>query len=89
MILEYIIGISSSEADGIISYRVSGTRQQVKKHLVTLVKSDKSNDKEAWDYGTTTMKDLDEEQEIISGYGVYDDYHIDYTATPDKEPIIL
>jgi hypothetical protein len=86
----YIIGIANSEADGVRLYRVKGTETQVKKHLLQLVKDDKANDKDNYDYGTDTIKSIEVQSDgSLDAYAVYGDYHIDYTAVREKEPLIL
>ncbi len=80
----WLIGICNSDADGVVVYAVLGTKNEVKKHLVNLVKEDKREDSERFDSGTTALKDVYEESNgTLSAYATYYDYHIDYVATPD------
>jgi len=85
----WIIGIGNSEADGVSLHRVYGSKAAVKRHLVSIVKEDKLNDSEGFDYGTTAVKDVEEESGTLHAYAVFSDYHIDYTAKPETEPIVL
>jgi len=76
--------------DDVVTYRFTGTEKEAKKHLVSLVKADKKDDKNKWDYGTTTIKEVEEnhfEEGKLYAFGCYRSYHMDYTATPDKENI--
>lgn len=90
----WIIGISGSDADDVITYRVYGTKAQVKKCLVDEVKSDKeeceTEEYDRWDFGTESSKEV---QELPSGklyaFGCWSDHHNDYTATPEMEVKIL
>ena len=83
----YIIGICSSEGNGVISYRVIGTEAKIRSHLANLVKEDKKNDPDEFDFGTTKASEIYLENDgRLQAYATYHDYHIDYTATPEQEP---
>ncbi len=85
--MTYIIGICSSDGDDVLTYLVDGTVNQVKKHLVGLVKQDRKDDFSIWDGGSTRLKDLEVfEDGKIYGYASFVDHHIDYTATPALKP---
>lgn len=81
---DWIIGISCSETDGVVLYRFYGNKEEVKEKLLSLIKEDKDNDVENWDYGCESVDDITDETDIFGlsfyGYGCYEDYHIDYTA---------
>ncbi len=86
----WIIGIGGSNADDVIVYRVFGSKNEVKKHLLSLVKEDKKNDKEIWDFGTSSLKEIDERTDgSFYAFGCYSDYHIDYTASPEMPVEVL
>jgi len=86
----YIIAISSSEADDIFLKRVVGTETQVKKYLINEIRKDKLEDKNGFDYGSTTTKEIsDLGNGKLYGYSVFSDYHIDYVAMPEEESVEL
>lgn len=86
----YLIGICNTDADGVVQYRVIGTKRQVQRHLVALVKEDRRNDTDGYNYGTEELNDVTEDAEgCMQAYAAYSNYHIDYTATPEKDPIVL
>lgn len=80
----WIIGICSSEADGVSLRRFSGSKEEVKEKLASLVTSDIANDTENWNYGSETSKEIMDVSNGLGyeyyGYGVYNNYHIEYTA---------
>lgn len=81
---DWIIGICCSEADGVRIYRFRGTIEETKNKLLSLIKGDRSNDEDNWDYGCEETDDIRAEDNGLGyelyGYGCYSDYHIDYTA---------
>lgn len=86
----WIVGICSSACDGVITYRVTGSEEQVKKHLLNLVNEDRDHDDEMnWEHGTETLSDITENEKGWYAYGCYSDYHIDYSAIEEKEPEVL
>ena len=85
----YIIGISGSDLDTVKAYRVRGTEKKVKHHLLELVKSDRRNDPDSWDFGTEKLSDITEIDGVLYAFGSYESYHNDYTATPEEAPIVL
>lgn len=79
---DWIIGVCSSGAEGVILYRFRGTTDEVKQKIVEMILQDKANDKENWEWG---YDDVDSIQDICNshefyGVGCYSDYHIDYAA---------
>ncbi len=59
----------------------------VKKIIVKLVKNARNEDKDRFDYGTTTIKDINIEINsngitAMNGYVVFSSYHIEITAKP-------
>lgn len=80
----WIIGVSGCEMDDVIISRVCGTEKQVKKYLVNLIKEDKNEGYGRFDYGTTTLKEIEKRDDgSLYGYAVYSRYHNDYVATPE------
>ncbi len=85
----WIIGYSGTEADDVITYIVSGTPTQVKKHLLLMIKEDTAED-DTFDYGTMTLKDIAKRADgSYYGYAVFGDHHNDYTATPLMDSVPL
>ncbi len=93
-IKNWIIGIGGSNMDDVRTYRVIGTTEDVKNHLVSLVNEFKDDDSDSFDYGSTDASSVTEyETEYENGklyaYACFHDYHIDCTATPEEDPRIL
>ena len=82
--MDWIIGISCSEAEGVRLYSFSGTISQVKEKLVSLVKEDRENDFESYDCGTEKVEEISDFSNggnyELYAFANYSDYHIDYTA---------
>ena len=75
---------------GVTTYRVLATKTKVKKHLVDLVLGGRANDKKRWLYGTDYIFEVEEKQNgVLYAYGEYEDYLVDYSATPEMKPIEL
>lgn len=86
--MRWIIGISGSDMDDVITYAVTGSKDAVKRHLIELVKKDKSKDSGAWDDGSLKPSEVEERQNgKLYAFGNYAEYHCDYTATPLKAPV--
>lgn len=87
------IGMSGSDYDNVTVYRVVGTAEQVKQHLVSLVNKDKSDKYYSFEYGTDSVDDvLSLSPEKFYAYSVGSSQHSDYTATlvdPKKAPAVL
>ena len=85
----WIIGLSGSEWDDVVTYRVTGTKAQVKRHLAGIVKQDKK-ESSTFDYGDDTVKKVREmaDGRLYAGT-TYNQCHADYTATPEMEPVTL
>lgn len=89
---DWIIGIACTENDGVFMRLCKNmTTTEVKKLLVHLVKQDKNNDIDDFDYGTINIKDIEEtyvrindEHRLYSleANACFSNYHIDYTAVP-------
>ena len=89
----WLIGRHSSEGDSSWLYRVYGTENKVKKHLLAMVKEDREENPESWEYGTERIKDVEAAYDSPPGglyaVGCYTDCHYDYSAVPEKEVITL
>ena len=86
----WIIGVSGDEMSAVTTYRVLATKTKVKKHLVDLVLGGRANDKKRWLYGTDYIFEVEEKQNgVLYAYGEYEDYLVDYSATPEMKPIEL
>lgn len=85
----WIIGISGSEMDDVVTYRVTGTEAAVKEHLAGLVKYDETENPEHFDYGDTKVSDVKELQKGKKFYAgaTFSSYHNDYTATLEMDPL--
>ena len=81
---EWIIGIGGSEVDGVVFRRFKGTEKEVKKKLFAIVKEDRCEDKENFDFGTESVKDIQKHDSFghpgFYAYNCFSDYHIDYQA---------
>jgi hypothetical protein len=89
---DWIIGIACAENDGVCMRLCKNmTMTEIKKILAKLVKQDKNNDIDDFNYGTTNIKDIEETYVRINNerylYSLeanacFSSYHIDYTAVP-------
>lgn len=82
---DWIIGICSSDSDGVNIYRFRGTIEETKEKLLSLIKEDKEKDEyESWTHGSEEICDIEATDNGLGyelyGYGCYEQYHIDYTA---------
>lgn len=84
MCKEWIIGICSSENDGIDLHRFKGSVEEVKRKLVDLVEKDMHEDKENWEFGSLDLNLITDQsngcEHEFYAYGCYSNYHVDYTA---------
>ena len=86
----YLVGVCSSETNGIIMNRVQGTEDRVKQHLVNLVRANIDNRSEDFESGSTTVNDITvEDNGTLQGYANFHDFHMDFTATPEQPPETL
>lgn len=90
----WIIGIGGSDEADVVTKRVSGTKAQVKKYLVDLVKTDiekcRVKDIDTWDHGTTCTESVEERDNgSLYAYGCWYNSRKDYTATPEMEVEML
>lgn len=91
----WIIGIGGSDIGNVNTYRVRGTKEEVKAHLFNRVVRDRRNAFAAscydeWDFGTESASEVEENHFQIDGllyaYASYETFHIDYTAIPEADP---
>lgn len=80
---DWIIGISGSELNDVVTEIVHGTTDEVKNYLVTCVQSDRDGDRDEWDSGTEKTSEVSYNDDgTLYAFGNYKDYHMDYTARP-------
>ncbi len=80
---KWIIGMSGSEWDDVCVYSFEGTKSQAKKILVDLVKMDKKEECDDYDYGAEKVSEVVERNSGVLYAGSTFRYcHNDYTATP-------
>ena len=86
----WIIGMSGSEWDDVVTERVYGNKHQVKKYLASLVREGKEANIDCFEYGDTTIKDIKERIDgVLYAGSTFSYYHNDYTATPEMEVVNL
>lgn len=94
----WIIGIANSESERVVIQQVLGTLNEVKNHLVNLIKEDRKNDEENYDFGSDDVDDIeeyyvdnDDSNKIyqLEGFATYLEYHINYTATLTSENTVI
>lgn len=94
----WIIGIANSESERVVIQQVLGTVGEVKNHLVKLIKEDKKNDEENYDFRTDDVDDIEEyyvdNNDLnkiyqLEGFATYHEYHINYTATLASENTVI
>lgn len=80
----YIMGECNTDGDTIYFDQIIGTEDDVKRCIAQAVRNAKSNDPDYFDYGSTAMKDIEVEPAngTLSGYAVFGNYSITFTATP-------
>lgn len=84
----WIIGMSGTEWDTVETYRVCGTKDEVKEHLVKLTQKHTSS--EDYEYGTEAVDEVQEESNgVLYAYVCFTNSHNDYTATPEMDVIVL
>lgn len=86
----WLIGVSGSYMDDVLTERVFGTKEQVKEYLLSHAKKDiLEHEKEEisdWEFGATELSDIEERPDgTLYIYECWDDRHNDYTATPEME----
>lgn len=87
-VINWIIGIGGNDMDNVVTYRIKGTKEQVKKHIVKAIIKDQANDSKNWNFGTICVNEISErENGKLYGVAVFDFYHYDYTATPEMEVV--
>lgn len=77
---EWIITIADTSLDRIIINRFYETKKEVKELLLKLLDKDKKNNAGAFDYGTETVDEINDNGTKSNTYATYFSYHIDYTA---------
>ena len=87
----YNIGVCNSDADGVDTYRVEGTFDDVVKLVNDMVLS---YIHEAWKteesgYSGIESLEIDEENLTVAARPYFSDFHIDVDAVPETPPIKL
>lgn len=87
---KYTIVVKNSEADNLYTETVLGSKEKVKEYLAGAVAEDRYYNEyteEAWDMGDdiVIMEEIEEDCDVLSFHAIYDCYHIDYYAIPEKE----
>lgn len=87
----YNIGVCNSDADGVNTYRVEGTFDDVVKLVNDMVLS---YIKEEWQteesgYSGIESLEIDEENLTVAARPYFNDFHIDVDAVPETPPIKL
>lgn len=94
----WIIGIANSESERVVIQQVLGTVGEVKNHLIKLIKEDKKNDEDNYDFGTDDVDDIEEyyvdNNDLnkiyqLEWFATYHEYHINYTATLASENTVI
>ena len=80
----WVIGISGTEMDNVVIQKVYGTRHDVKKHLVHLLKEVRKEDPDSWEFGVPKLKDVTERRDgSLYACACWRSHHNDYAAYPD------
>lgn len=81
---DWVIGICSSEANGVRILRFRGSVEEMKAKLLSLIEADRNRDSDNWEHGSENIEEIDDLSNGLGyelyGYGNYVDYHVDYTA---------
>ena len=76
----WVIAYCNSDGDDITMTHVYGTKYFVKRCMMKSINLCKYEDIENYDYGTETIKDIEDDNDYLSAVLVFGDYHITYTA---------
>ena len=80
-VYNWVLTICVSDGRGSNTQIVEATTAKIKRYLMDVIKNDRKNYKEGYDYGTTGIRDLDNTGDIyFFGFNQYSDYHVDYEA---------
>lgn len=87
----YNIGVCNSDADGVDTYRVEGTFDDVVKLVNDMVLSyiHDACDTEESGYSGIESLEIDEENLTVAARPFFNDFHIDVDAVPETPPIKL
>jgi hypothetical protein len=83
----WLIGISGTDMDDVMIHKFCGTLEEVKEHLVSLVRRDRINGYDIWEDGSLTPSDITVMGDTgrLYAYGSYVDHHNDYTAMLEED----
>ena len=84
---KWIIGVGGSLMDDVRVFTFTGTKKQAKQKLLDMVNEDRREEEacngEEWWSGTESVDEVDEQaDDHLYAYACWDNYHIDYSATP-------
>ena len=87
----YNIGVCNSDADGVDTYRVEGTFDDVVKLVNDMVLSYIKQEWQTEESGYSGIESLeiDEENLTVAARPYFNDFHIDVDAVPETPPIKL
>lgn len=86
----WLIGAGGSEMDGVSMERVFGTESQVRQYLFSMVQDNRESNPDCWEYGTESEDEIQTQYDgSLYAYGCYSDYHVDYAARKETDPISL
>ena len=85
--MKWIITRHMSNMDGTVITMAKGSTDEIKKHLVRMVKTDKALEKtdghDSWNVGTEDIENVEANKcgtGTLYAFGDYDAFYIDYTA---------
>lgn len=90
----WLIGVSSTNVDGVATHCVIGTKEEVRQYLWKLCLEEReATDPDIFEYGTSSSSEMSFNSKLIKGelycYNCFADYHTDYSATKMPAPIEL
>ena len=85
--MDYILGICSSDGDGVWVEAIRGEEQDVLEYMVKLIIDDRDTDRINFDFGTDSVKELRYRSSTKSWYGfnAFLDHHVDFELHPMKD----
>ena len=88
--INWVIGVCCTDGDGVEIYRVYGTKKQVMEYIRDMMRKERKEDSWKYDYCIKVAENkCSWTQGYIYGCNVFHDYHTDYSAYPETDPIVL
>lgn len=78
---EWLLGIGGTDEDDVFMRKFKATLKDAIKKLMTIINADKKENKDIFEYGTKSAKELTKDEQGYYGYNVFCDRHIDYRLT--------